>query len=299
MPPQTVEVRLRDDFHRMKRALLLFATGALVLSLVHANGDADLSAGWGAVKIDRVTAWWLLFGGTFYYAIGFVSEALSAWRDHTDFTVRHSFEGVDAAIGALATKYEEARRDSQDATVALNNVTKVSDNVVHQIRERLAWAIGSLDPEAKRREVSGLPETVHGIIGQLDDRLRDQEIMASNVASAVDKFDARAKILIDELNGLRKQLARLSPRISWERRQHLRLWEIWSPFVLFGAVVILGMPEIVAGAARISFTPQLVQEWAQDLGCATSGRSAECEREPNPTTEIAMRIDSNRHSPPD
>lgn len=278
-PDRIYDLDLPEGFHRNRRTMLIFTAAALVVGIARVAEGGSVNGLWGNVALDRHVAWFLLWGAASYYAAGFAIDARAASRQWSKFALKHSKEGVDAAIDALGTALMRvaAQLDQASIRAPLKAPTPVlqvgleafwralaasataglppvpgDGRVTHEELERLLPAVKRAD----RTLELGLKK-LQEQIQRRDDHV---DTAIAELGPQIEAFRSQADEAKGLLDDVRRELGRLSPRIITERRWHFYLWEVASPFIFFAFVTLLGLP--LMGLALLDILKWIVAQSA-------------------------------------
>lgn len=121
MAQETIDFDLPDAFHRLKRTVLVFSTA---LFIFHFAVDSDLSElalpAFGAtVSLPTILVKWMLWGGGFYYLIGFLLEARRSIRLNSQLMKMAAGRTLEQHFENLAAEIEPRIEEIQKLGVSL------------------------------------------------------------------------------------------------------------------------------------------------------------------------------------
>lgn len=271
-PPEIADriynLTLSDGFHRNRRTLLIFAAAALAVSVATPSASRALPMPWVAVQIDQYVAWALLWSAAVYYAVGFGVDAVTAWRQISDFALQHSKDGIDAAIDAFGRRLIREAQKIDEAIGGAPRYTgsppiRTADDIVQDALDQLIEKAAKMPASttglvvtprqlelAKEEIVGMIVSRLQTPLSQLSANLEKQHAYWDKKEQHLRRVDAARESGLKYLASIKFRLDTISRRIVWERRWSFILWEVASPFTFLLIVTIVGWPEFTWAVAR-------------------------------------------------
>ncbi len=177
------DLKVSDNFHRMKRTLLLFCAAMAVLALATPSDSRNLNASIISLALSSDAVKWLLGLSGFYYWIGFGFEILTAVRQNAGRMKQATADDIEKELSSLLVNTPDLKRQA----VLLG---QRPDHVAADVGRRLEATILNLET-AVREE---LPSFRRFAKGQKLQRLA--YFWGWEVASGVVAFPVAALLLL-------------------------------------------------------------------------------------------------------
>lgn len=277
---------IREEFHKNKRALLIYSGALLAVSLAAPKiaGASSIVP----VAIDHLALWWVIFGAAAYYLVGFRSEARYAKGRNNQFLKDRGVESVEASFDAL-------QKQASQTSAALRTAAEQAQSTAVTLQSKVDnWDADPLDGLAlgepikagdlgedlwhARRNRPDVDDVEHVLSalririalrqGVRDQRLTEIGYAGRELKGAASEVDARFSEFTTLLKDTERSLRTLRTGLNRERREMFTWWDIRAPQALWILAVIIGAPELVAGPMTlIRHGHQLGAEWVGGIQC--------------------------------
>lgn len=192
------DLKVSDNFHRMKRTLLLFCAAMAVLALATPSDSRNLNASIISLALSSDAVKWLLGLAGFYYWIGFGFEILTAVRQNAARMNKPTTDDIEKELSTLQMNVPSlkaqgdalAERPDHAAAEAGRRLVMVLEHLDQAVRNELpSWRRFNRDVKLQRRAyfwgwevasgVAAFPVAALLLLGVFDTPLRDAGLLAA------------------------------------------------------------------------------------------------------------------------